>query len=84
MSSKCSSPVACAAQVCKHVQAWADNLLLTARKGGAPVDRRRDGSQDSCTTIALHALQQELGMPHKLQGECRDAHRATLGLCMPS
>ena len=44
------------------MQAWADNLLLTARKMGAPVDRRRDGSQESCTTAALHHLQQELGM----------------------
>ena len=44
------------------LQAWADNLLLTARKVGASLDRRRDGSQDSCTSTVLHNLQQELGM----------------------
>ena len=47
------------------MQAWADNLLLTARKVNPPVDRRRDGSQESCTCTALHNLQQELGMAHK-------------------
>ena len=44
------------------MQAWADNLLLTARKLGAPADRRRDGSQESCASAALHSLQQELGI----------------------
>lgn len=51
------------------MQAWADNLLLTARKVAAAPERRRDGSQESCTTAALHALQQELGMARKAQGE---------------
>lgn len=69
MTSNCLPPLAGSAQTCEHVQAWADNLLLTGRKGGLPLDRRRDGSQESCTTIALHALQQELGMPRKPQGE---------------
>ncbi|CAK0779899.1 hypothetical protein CVIRNUC_004883 [Coccomyxa viridis] len=64
-------------------QAWADNLLLTGRKGGLPLDRRRDGSQESCTTIALHALQQELGMPRKPQdagSEATQAQRAVHAL----
>lgn len=53
-----------------RLQAWADNLLLTARKLGAPLDRRRDGSQESCTSAALHNLQQELGMARQAaQGE---------------
>ncbi|CAL5221866.1 g4128 [Coccomyxa viridis] len=54
-------------------QAWADNLLLTARKVGAPLDRRRDGSQESCTSTALHNLQQELGMARQA---AQDAEKA--------
>ena len=51
------------------MQAWADNLLLTAHKAYAQLDRRRDGSQESCTTTGLHMLQQELGMSRQSAGE---------------
>ncbi len=51
------------------MQAWADNLLLTARKAGALQDRRRDGSQESCTSTALPLLQQELGMGCRSAGK---------------
>ena len=61
----------CQSEHAWHLQAWADNLLLTARKVGAPQDRRRDGSQESCDSTALHNLQQELGMARQAaQGGC--------------